>query len=59
MSNEADSSPAMFATFYVVDLYFTIVKEFDSGDAGVSLIFYTPGLGGECASTCLHTSLDT
>lgn len=49
----------MFATFYFVDLYFTIVKEFDSGDAGVSLIFYTPGLGGECASTCLHTSLDT
>ena len=36
----------MFATFYFVDLYFTIVKEFDSGKAGVSLIFYTPGLAG-------------
>ena len=39
--------PAMFAVFYFVDLYFTLVKDFDSGRAGVSLIFYTPGLGGK------------
>ena len=37
----------MYAVFYFVDLYFTIVKQFDAGHAGVSLIFYVPGLGGE------------
>jgi hypothetical protein len=37
----------MYAVFYFVDLYFTIVQEFDSGKAGASLIYYTPGLGGE------------
>jgi hypothetical protein len=38
-----DVLAAMFAVFYFVDLYFTIVKDFDSGKAGVSLIYYTPG----------------
>lgn len=40
----ADKLVAMFAVFYFVDLYFTIVKDFDSGEAGVSLICtYTNG----------------
>jgi hypothetical protein len=38
---------AMFAVFYFVDLYFTLVKDFDSGEAGVSLICtYTNGQQG-------------
>lgn len=37
----------MYAVFYFVALYFTIVKQFDSGQAGTSLIYYMPGLGGE------------
>lgn len=41
----------MFSVFYFVALYFTIVKEFDSSEAGIGLIYYTPGLGGESVVT--------
>ena len=41
----------MFAVFYFVALYFAIVKEFESDEAGVGLLFYTPGLGGKFALT--------
>ena len=41
---------AMYAVFYFVALYFTIVKKLDSGDAGVNLLFYVPGLGGRLKS---------
>ncbi|KAK3695994.1 hypothetical protein LTR37_018212 [Vermiconidia calcicola] len=37
---------AMYAVFYFVNLYFTIVRGFDAGKAGTSLLFYMPGLGG-------------
>lgn len=37
----------MYAVFYFVNLYFTIVRGFDAGKAGTSLLFYMPGLGGE------------
>lgn len=36
---------AMFSVFYFVGIWFTIVQKYDSGKAGVQLIFYTPGLG--------------
>lgn len=45
---------AMYAVFYFVALYFTLGRDFDSGRAGVSLIFYLPGLGGEFGFPDLH-----
>ena len=36
----------MYAAFYFVNLYFTIVKRFDSDHAGINLLYYLPGLGG-------------
>ncbi|KAJ9132255.1 MFS general substrate transporter [Pleurostoma richardsiae] len=36
---------AMYAVFYFLDLYFTLVKGKSAEDAGVQLLFYTPGLG--------------
>jgi hypothetical protein len=43
----------MFAVFYFVALYFTIVKEFESDEAGIGLIYYTPGLGCKYVFTVL------
>lgn len=37
---------AMYAAFYFVELYFTIVKEFGSDEAGRNLLYYLPGLAG-------------
>lgn len=36
----------MYAAFYFVELYFTIVKNFGSDKAGMNLLYYLPGLGG-------------
>jgi hypothetical protein len=36
---------AMFSVFYFVGIWFAIVQKYNSGKAGVQLIFYTPGLG--------------
>ncbi|KAL7624342.1 hypothetical protein AAE478_005904 [Parahypoxylon ruwenzoriense] len=36
---------AMYSVLYFVDIYFTIVKGYLSDQAGVQLLFYTPGLG--------------
>ena len=36
---------AMYSVFYFVGIWFTIVQKYNSGKAGVQLIFYTPGLG--------------
>lgn len=36
---------AMYAVFYFVDLYFALVKNFESGKAGINLLYYMPGLG--------------
>ncbi|KAI1340138.1 major facilitator superfamily domain-containing protein [Xylariaceae sp. FL0016] len=36
---------AMYSILYFVDLYFDIVKDYSSDDAGVQLLIYTPGLG--------------
>ncbi|KAH8588360.1 major facilitator superfamily domain-containing protein [Bisporella sp. PMI_857] len=36
---------AMYAVFYFVDLYFTLVLEFGPSKAGTNIIYYLPGLG--------------
>ncbi|TAQ83922.1 hypothetical protein B7494_g7754 [Chlorociboria aeruginascens] len=35
---------AMYAVYYFVDFYFALVLEYDSGKAGVNLLYYIPGL---------------
>ncbi|KAH7336399.1 hypothetical protein BKA65DRAFT_431983 [Rhexocercosporidium sp. MPI-PUGE-AT-0058] len=37
---------AMYAVFYFVTLYFTLVRGFSAGKSGTSLTYYMPGLGG-------------
>ncbi|KAI1873814.1 uncharacterized protein JN550_003083 [Neoarthrinium moseri] len=36
---------AMYSVLYFSDIYFTMVKHFTPDEAGVQLLFYTPGLG--------------
>ncbi|KAH8907081.1 MFS general substrate transporter [Coniochaeta sp. PMI_546] len=36
---------AMYSVLYFVSLYFTMVKQYTASDAGVQLLYYTPGLG--------------
>ncbi|KAI6256937.1 hypothetical protein MCOR19_006635 [Pyricularia oryzae] len=36
---------AMYSVLYFCSIYFTMVKLYDSGQAGVQLLYYTPGLG--------------
>ncbi|KAK7752343.1 hypothetical protein SLS62_005679 [Diatrype stigma] len=36
---------AMYAVLYFVSIYFTVVLHYDASDAGVQLLYYTPGLG--------------
>ncbi|KFY33072.1 hypothetical protein V495_08459 [Pseudogymnoascus sp. VKM F-4514 (FW-929)] len=35
---------AMYAVFYFVDLYFALVHGKDSGESGINLLYYLPGL---------------
>jgi MFS family permease len=49
---------AMYAVFYFVDLYFALVKNYASGKAGINLLYYMPGLGGESINH-LYISLFT
>ena len=37
---------AMYAVFYFVDLYFTLVLQYGPGKSGTNIIYYLPGLGG-------------
>lgn len=37
---------AMFAVMYFMDLYFALVEGTSSGHAGLSLLYFLPGLGG-------------
>ena len=37
----------MFAVMYFMDLYFTLVEQKDSSDAGLALLYFLPGLGGK------------
>ena len=37
---------AMFAVMYFLSLYFTIVENQSSGQAGLQLLYYMPGLSG-------------
>ena len=41
---------AMFAIMYFMDLYFTLVQGHDAGSAGLALLYFFPGLGGELNS---------
>ena len=36
----------MYAVFYFVDLYFTLVLQYGPGKSGTNIIFYLPGLAG-------------
>lgn len=38
---------SMFAVMYFMDLYFALVEQRSSSNAGISLLFFLPGLGGE------------
>ena len=38
---------AMFAVMYFMDLYFALVENRSSSNAGISLLYFLPGLGGE------------
>lgn len=44
---------SMFAVMYFMDLYFAIVEGKSAGDAGLSLLFYIPGIGGRLTSPSL------
>jgi hypothetical protein len=37
----------MIAVLYFVDIYFTLAKAYTPSQAGIQLLYYTPGLGGE------------
>jgi len=41
---------AMFAVMYFMDIYFALVLGHDPEKAGVTLLFFLPGLGGEFLS---------
>lgn len=36
----------MYAVFYFVDLYFTLVLNYGAGKAGTNIIYFLPGLAG-------------
>jgi hypothetical protein len=38
---------AMIAVLYFVDIYFTLVKAYTPSQAGIQLLYYTPGIGGK------------
>lgn len=38
---------SMFAVMYFMDLYFALVEKRSSSNAGISLLYFLPGLGGE------------
>ena len=41
----AATGAAMFAAFYFIGIYFTLVEGYDSGKSGLQLLFYVPGIG--------------
>lgn len=49
----------MYAVFYFVELYFTMVRQFGSGEAGVNLLFYVPGLGGTNSAIAIYDVANT
>lgn len=42
-----DLGVAMFAVMYFMDLYFALVEGHSSSEAGLALLYFLPGLGGE------------
>jgi hypothetical protein len=45
------TAPAMYAVFYYIGVYFTLVEAYPSSKAGVQLLYYIPGLGGKHPQT--------
>lgn len=43
---------AMFAVIYFVDIYFVLVDGKSSSDAGLTLLYYIPGMGGMLLQLC-------
>lgn len=37
---------ALYSVFYFIGIYFTLVEGYPSGKAGIQLLFYIPGIGG-------------
>lgn len=46
------SGMAMFSILYFMDLYFALVKGNSASKAGISLLYFLPGLGGKVALSC-------
>lgn len=42
--------------FYFIGIYFTLVEAYPSGRAGIQLLFYIPGIGGNVAILCPRTN---
>lgn len=42
--------------FYFIGIYFTLVEAYPSGKAGIQLLFYIPGIGGNVAILCPRTN---
>ncbi|KAK0386424.1 hypothetical protein NLU13_6261 [Sarocladium strictum] len=54
---ECVSGMSMFAVLYFCNIYFTAVKNFTSDKAGVSLMFFTPGLAAGTIGCALMTGV--
>jgi hypothetical protein len=37
----------MTAVLYYVDIYLVLAKGYEASDAGIQLLYYTPGIGGK------------
>ena len=44
----AATGAALYSAFYFVGIFWTIVENYNPEKAGLQLLYYTPGLGGEC-----------
>ncbi|ETN38365.1 uncharacterized protein HMPREF1541_06400 [Cyphellophora europaea CBS 101466] len=41
----AATGAAMYSAFYFIGIYFTLVEGYESGESGLQLLYYVPGLG--------------
>ncbi|KAK4235818.1 major facilitator superfamily domain-containing protein [Achaetomium macrosporum] len=48
---------AMFAVMYFMDLYFTLVQGHEASKAGISLLYYLPGLGAGAYGSMYFTNV--
>lgn len=45
----------MYAVFYFVGIYFTLVEGNPASQAGIQLLYYIPGISGQFSHDCLQT----